>query len=72
MEDKMSTTYQVSGMTCEGCANAVTKAIKAVAPGATVEVSLEGKSVTVEGFDDATAIAAAVDSAGFEFGGATV
>ena len=67
----MSATYQVSGMTCQGCANAVTKAIKAVAPEAAVEVSLEGNSVTVEGFDDATAIAAAVDDAGFEFGGAT-
>ena len=54
-----------------GIGNAGTKAIKAVAPGTTVEVSLEGKSVTVEGFDDATAIAAAVDDAGFEFGGAT-
>jgi copper chaperone len=72
MEDKMSTTYQVSGMACKGCANAVTRAIKAVAPGATVEVRIEEKSITVEGFDDATAIAAAVDNAGFEFGGATV
>ena len=67
----MSATYPVSGVTCEGCANAVTKAIEAVAPAATVEVSLEDKSVTVEGFDDATAIARAVDDAGFEFGGAT-
>ena len=67
----MSTTYRVSGMTCEGCVNAVTNAIKGVAPGATVEVSLEDKSVTIEGFDDAAAIARAVDDAGFEFGGAT-
>jgi polysaccharide deacetylase 2 family uncharacterized protein YibQ/copper chaperone CopZ len=69
MEDKMSTTYQVSGMTCDGCANAVTRAIKAVAPAAAVEVDLASKSITVEGFDNTTAIATAVDDAGFEFGG---
>ena len=68
----MDTTYLVSGMTCEGCANALTNSIKAVAPDAIVEVDLEGKSVSVEGFDDTTAIAAAVNDAGFEFGGATV
>ena len=69
MGERISATYQVSGMTCDGCANAVTRAIKAVAPAASVEVDLEGKSVTVAGFDDATAIADAVDGAGFEFGG---
>lgn len=68
----MSTTYLVSGMTCEGCANALTNSIKAVAPDAIVEVDLEGKNVSVEGFDDTTAIAAAINDAGFEFGGATV
>jgi copper chaperone len=56
-------------MTCDGCANAVTRAIKAVAPAAAVEVDLASKSITVEGFDNTTAIATAVDDAGFEFGG---
>ena len=71
MEDTLNATYQASGTTCEGCANPGTKAIKTVAPGTIVEVSLEGKSVTVEGFGDATTIAAAFDDASFEFGGAT-
>ena len=66
----MSTTYQVYGMTCEGCVNALTNAIKAIAPDALVEVDLEGNRVAIDGFDDATAIAATVDDAGFEFGGA--
>jgi len=65
----MSNVYEVSGMTCEGCANALTKAIKAVAPGAIVDVDVEGNRVAVEGFEDATIIAAAVENAGFEFGG---
>ena len=38
----------------------------------TEEVDLEEKSISVEGFEDTTAIAAAVNDAGFEFGGATV
>ena len=63
-------TYNVSGMNCQGCANSVTNAIKAVAPEAGVLVDLEGKKVTIDGFDDEAAIAGAVADAGFEFGGA--
>ena len=62
-------TYNVSGMTCMGCANSVTNAIKAVAPGAEVAVDLEGKQVTIDGSADAAAVAQAVTDAGFEFGG---
>lgn len=65
----MPGTYHVAGMTCEGCAKAVTTAIKALAPDAVVTVDLKAERVTIEGFDDATAIAKAVDDAGFEFGG---
>jgi copper chaperone len=63
-------TYKVSGMTCMGCANSITNAIKAVAPEADVAVDLEGKMVTVDGSADAAAVAQAVNDAGFEFGGA--
>ena len=65
----MTKTYRVLGMTCDGCANAVTKAIKTAAPKAAVEVDLDGKQVTVEGADDDSAIQQAVESAGFEYGG---
>jgi copper chaperone len=61
--------YEVNGMTCGGCATSVTKAIKAIAPGAEVEVDLGANSVKVDGFDDAKAIENAVEDAGFDFGG---
>lgn len=61
--------YEVNGMTCGGCATSVTKAIKAIAPSAEVEVDLGAKSVKVDGFDDAKAIENAVEDAGFDFGG---
>ena len=64
------TTYRVDGMSCGGCAKSVTNAIKAVAPDAEVSVDLDAKTVTVNGLDDAAKVAAAVDDAGFEFGGA--
>ena len=63
------TTYTVTGMNCQGCAHSVTNAIKAVAPGADVSVDLDGKKVTVDGFDDDAAVARAVADAGFEYGG---
>ena len=61
--------YVVQGMTCDGCAKSVTKAIRALAPAAIVEVDLEGKTVGVEGLDDEAAIERAVEDAGFDFGG---
>lgn len=66
----MADTYRVTGMTCGGCATSVTKAIRAVAPGATVSVDLDSKTVTVDGFEDAQAIGTAVTDAGFDFEGA--
>lgn len=67
----MTKTYSVLGMTCEGCANSVSKAIVAAAPpGAQVSVDLDAKQVSVEGFDDQAVIAQAVNDAGFEFAGA--
>ncbi|OHC75940.1 MAG: heavy metal transporter [Rhodospirillales bacterium RIFCSPLOWO2_12_FULL_58_28] len=66
----MAGIYHVAGMTCEGCAKAVTNAVKAQAPHAVVTVDLKAGRIAVEGFDDVAAIAKAVDDAGFEFGGA--
>ena len=63
----MSDTYLVSGMTCEGCVRAVTNAIERAIPGASVSVDLAAGKVTVDG--DESAIAEAVDDAGFSFGG---
>lgn len=66
----MSATYKVLGMTCGGCAKSVTNAIQNVAPGATVEVDLDAKTVTVTGAAPENAIKQAVGDAGFEYAGA--
>jgi copper chaperone len=65
----MSEKYRVEGMTCGGCANSVTKAIKAVAPDAKVDVDLEAKLVAVDGLDNVDIIRKAVEDAGFDFAG---
>ena len=49
----MAKKYRVLGMSCDGCTNAVTKAIKSAAPGADVDVDLDAKVVSVENLDDA-------------------
>lgn len=66
----MARIYRVQGMTCQGCVNALTNAIKTAAPQATVEVDLASGKVTVDGLDDAAVVAQAVTDAGFEFSGA--
>ncbi|MCW9045654.1 MAG: heavy-metal-associated domain-containing protein [Alphaproteobacteria bacterium] len=66
----MSASYLVDGMTCGGCSNSVTNAIKGKAPEAKVSIELETKRVTVDGFDDMDAIKQAVEDAGFDFLGA--
>ncbi|MBC8267129.1 MAG: heavy-metal-associated domain-containing protein [Rhodospirillaceae bacterium] len=65
----MSATYSVLGMTCQGCANSVTNAIKTAAPQSEITVDLDAKQITVNGCDDQGVIAQAVDDAGFEFAG---
>lgn len=62
-------TYRVLGMTCQGCASAVAKAIQGVAPEAEVDVDLAGNAVSISGTHDETAVGGAVDDAGFEFAG---
>ncbi len=66
----MSKTYNVNGMTCQGCANSVTNAIKGVAPDSEISVNLDANQITVDGLDDDAAVAKAIDDAGFEFAGA--
>ncbi len=66
----MSKTYKVNGMTCQGCANSVTNAIKAAAPQSEISVDVDANQITVEGLNDDSVVAKAVDDAGFEFAGA--
>lgn len=66
----MSTTYDVTGMTCGHCAQAVTTEISGLAGVTGVEVDVETGRVTVEGegFTDAE-VAEAVDEAGYAVAG---
>jgi len=64
----MSETYRVTGMTCGGCARAVTQAITEAAPTAQVQVDLDRQAVTVDGADEAQ-VKTAIDAAGFGFEG---
>ncbi len=58
--------YQVNGMTCGGCARAVTNAVKTVDESAIVQVDLASRRVTVESSADAAKIQSAIEEAGYE------
>lgn len=62
-----SSTYQVSGMTCSHCADAVTRELTDVAGVESVDVTVETGTVVVtgDGVSD-EAVRAAVDEAGYE------
>ncbi|MBL4693647.1 MAG: heavy-metal-associated domain-containing protein [Magnetovibrio sp.] len=64
----MSDTYSVLGMSCEGCAKSITKAILEISTEAKVKVDLDAKTITVDGIDAKT-MAQVVEDSGFEFGG---
>jgi len=55
-------------MTCAGCVRALTKAVLAGAPGASVAVDLPKGMLTVAGPDE-TAVRRAVEGAGFGYAG---
>ena len=61
--------YLVEGMTCSGCVNAVTNAIKAKQPAAEVTVDLDSGRVDVEGAIEEVALIEAVEDAGFDYKG---
>jgi len=62
-----TTTYHVSGMTCGHCVSAVSSEVGSLAGVTDVKVDLATGAVTVisEGPLDDTAVAAAVDEAGY-------
>ena len=62
----MSTTYDVTGMTCGHCAQAVTTEVESIEGVTSVSVEVETGKVLVEGqgFTDEQ-VAAAVDEAGY-------
>ncbi|MFE2236886.1 cation transporter [Streptomyces sp. NPDC059442] len=66
-----TTTYAVSGMSCGHCRTAVTEAVGALDDVTSVDVDVPGGQVTVTtgGAPDDTAIAAAIDDAGYTLTG---
>jgi copper chaperone len=66
----MTATYRIGGMTCNGCAGAVTHAIQRLDPKAVVTVDLVGGKVSVDGKLAPEAVRRAVETAGFTFDGA--
>ena len=62
----MTTTYDVTGMTCGHCVAAVTKELEAI-PGVTaVDVQLDPGTATVTGAPDDAVVLAAIAEAGYE------
>ncbi|HEX7189060.1 MAG TPA: heavy-metal-associated domain-containing protein [Actinomycetes bacterium] len=63
-----TTTFQVEGMTCDHCRNAVTTEVSAVPGVKAVTVDVEAGTVTVSADQpvDQSDIAAAVDEAGYK------
>jgi len=57
--------YSVPEVSCDHCVSAITAEVSPLAGVETVTVSVEAKTVTVTGGDDA-AIRSAIDEAGYE------
>ena len=58
--------FHVAGMTCGGCARAVTNAVQDIDSDASVNVDLATRRVTVDSRADAATIAGAIKAAGYE------
>lgn len=62
----MNQNFQVQGMSCGHCANAVTQAVKSVDPQAEVKVDLASGQVQVQSRQDHAAIARAIEEEGYK------
>ena len=59
-------TFEVNDMTCGHCVGAITKAVKAAAPGANVRVDLATHRVTIDGAEvDSIRLGNAIKDAGY-------
>lgn len=59
-------TFNVTGMTCGGCARAVTNAVHQVDRSASVEIDLAAKTVTVTSAASADRLQSAIEEAGYQ------
>jgi copper chaperone len=62
----MNQSFQVQGMSCGHCANAVTQAVRTVDPQAEVKVDLASGKVDVQSQQDRAAIAHAIEEEGYK------
>jgi len=61
----MNQSFQVQGMSCGHCVNAVTQAVQSVDPQAEVKVDLTSGQVDVQSQQDHAAIARAIEEEGY-------
>ncbi|MDE2201287.1 MAG: heavy-metal-associated domain-containing protein [Burkholderiaceae bacterium] len=59
------TTFSVEGMSCGHCVSAVTRAVRQVDTGATVQVDLSRQTVAVTTTASTDAVKAAIEQAGY-------
>jgi copper chaperone len=57
--------FEVKDMSCGGCANAITRAVTAVDPRATVEINIATKVVQIESITQPDKLVSAIEAAGF-------
>jgi copper ion binding protein len=67
----MTRVYDVPDISCDHCKHAIETAIGKVAGVSSVVVTVDTKSVLVEGPADDSAIRAAIDEAGYDIAGVT-
>ena len=65
----MKQNFQVQGMSCSHCANAVTQAVQAVDPQAEVRVDLASGQLEVQSDGDRAAMARAIEEEGYRVAG---
>jgi copper chaperone len=61
----MNQSFNVQGMSCGHCVNAVTQAVKSVDPNAEVKVDLASGKVEVESGQERAALAQAIEDKGY-------
>lgn len=63
----MAASFRIDGMSCEGCVRSVRAALERI--GVSAEISLAERTLTVSEPVDEAKLRAAVEAAGYHFGG---
>jgi copper chaperone len=65
-DERIELLMEVKGMTCDGCANAVRRAVQRLDAGAQVQVDREHERVSIRTSAQALEVADAINRAGYE------